>query len=70
MSAQRKQVIEPVVYRGHKITATFAGPDLLAQVDGDELPHFYVNSQAAIKAGERYIDAKLKVEEEAKAKKR
>lgn len=54
----RRPVGDPVLYRGSSIIARYIGPDLLCEVDGNELPNFYINRTAAINAGQRFIDAR------------
>jgi len=60
---QRPTIGEPVEYRGKKIEVRHMGPDLLAYVDGEELPNFYVDADSARAAGRRYIDQILKEKE-------
>lgn len=66
----RKPVGEPYIYRGHKITATFIGPDLLGQIDGEEMPNFYMDLAAVRKIGARNVDLKIKEQEEKKGERR
>ncbi len=61
---ERKPVGEPYKYKGFTITATYLGPDLLGQIDGEELPHFYQDLEAVRKAGERAADMKIKESKE------
>jgi hypothetical protein len=68
MSLIRKQVGAAQAYKGSKLTAHYMGPDLLSFVDGVEMPSFYLNVEAARRAGRVYVDAKLKVAAEAKKK--
>jgi len=70
MSLIRKQVGAAEAYRGSKLTAHYMGPDLLAYVDGVEMPGFYLSVEAAIAGGRRYVEAQLKAEAEAKARER
>lgn len=65
MSVQRKQIGEPETYRGHLITVHYMGPDLLVRVDDAELPSFYIDAEAARKAGRRHADALDKAKDEA-----
>lgn len=60
---ERKAVGEPLPYRGHVITATFMGPDLLMQIDGEEQPHFYQDLTGLRKVGMKVIDDKIKAKE-------
>jgi hypothetical protein len=60
---ERKQVGKPVMYEGRKIIVRYMGPDLLTYVDDIELGGFYLNSEAAIGAGKRHIDAEIKAEQ-------
>lgn len=66
----RKPVGEPYIYRGYKITATHIGPDLLGQIDGEEMPNFYVDLAAVRRAGSRNVDLKIKEQEEKKGERR
>lgn len=59
MPIQRK-VVATEQYRGSTIEARFMGPDLLAVVDGTELPNFFWDASAAKAAGRRFIDQMLK----------
>jgi len=45
------------------------GPDLLAYVDGVEMPGFYLSVEAAHAGGKRYVDAQLKAAAESAAQK-
>lgn len=60
---KRAPVGKPLEYRGHTIQPAHMGPDLICYVDGSELPHFYLNAEAARIAGRRYVD---QLEKEAK----
>lgn len=62
----RTTVGEPYMYRGFKITATHIGPDLLGQIDGEEMPNFYMDLAAVRKAGSKNVDLKIKEQEEKK----
>lgn len=66
----RQPVGEPYIYRGYKITATLIGPDLLGQIDGEEMPNFYMDLQAVRRAAERNVDLKIKEREEKKGERR
>lgn len=66
----RNPVGEPYIYRGYKITATFIGPDLLGQIDGEEMPNFYMDLAAVRRAGSRNVDLKIKEQEEKKGERR
>lgn len=68
MTVERKVIGEPQVYKGRTITAKFIGPDLLGYVDDIELSGFFLDTEAVQAAGERYIDAEIKAEEEKKAR--
>lgn len=67
---ERKPVGEPYVYKGFTITATHLGPDLLGYINGEELPHFYMDLEAVRQAGERSADLKLKEQKEKKGERR
>lgn len=56
MTLNRPIVGEPIMYKGRRIEARFMGPDLLCCVDGSEVGHFYLNAEAARKAGRQYVD--------------
>lgn len=66
----RMLVGEPYIYRGFKITATFIGPDLLGQIDGEEMPNFYMDLAAVRRIGARNVDLKIKEQEEKKGERR
>lgn len=61
---ERRLIGEPEQYRGATIEARRMGPDLLAYVDGVELPNFYLNTEAVRVAGRKYVDQRLKEESE------
>lgn len=65
MAIERKKVGKTERYEGSDIDVRFMGPDLLAIVDGVELPNFYLTPEAARAAGRRYVDEQLR--ERAKA---
>ena len=67
---ERQSVGEPHRYRGFVITATHIGPDLLGQIDGEEMSNFYLDLEAVRKAGERNVDLKIKEREEKKGERR
>lgn len=56
MSVERPIIGEPRRYRDHLISVHHCGPDLIARVDGEDLPNFYLTSEAAQRGAERYID--------------
>lgn len=66
MAIERKKVGKTERYKGSDIEVRFMGPDLLAYVDGMELPNFYLDAEAARAAGRRYVDEEQK-ERKAKA---
>lgn len=53
---KRDQIGETLNHKGSKVTVHHVGPDVIAAVDGKELPNFYLNAEAARKAGMKYID--------------
>jgi len=53
---ERRQVGEAIPYRGHVIIVRFFGPDLICEVDGEDLSAFYLTAEAARKGGERFVD--------------
>ena len=65
MSIERKTVATSH-YKGHTIKVKFLGPDLICEVDGKELPNFYLNAEATRLAGERHIDELEKVKNKTK----
>jgi hypothetical protein len=60
MSKIKRKLIRSEAYQGRTIEARWMGPDLLCFVNGTELGSFYIDAQAAIDAGSRYIDADIK----------
>lgn len=56
MAFQRPLVGAPEAYKGRKIEARFCGPDLLCYVDGSGVGQFYLNVEAAKRAGRLHID--------------
>lgn len=56
---ERPLIGEPHQYRGCTIEVRHMGPDLLAYVDGIEIPHFYLTQWFAREAGERFVDHML-----------
>lgn len=64
----RKQIGPAEAYRGSRLTTHYMGPDLLLYVDGVEMPGFYLNQEAAHRAGRIYVDAQLKAQAEAQEK--
>jgi hypothetical protein len=59
---ERKQVGDAERYHGRRIHASYMGPDLIANVNGVELPGFYLTVEAAIAGGRRYVDDQIKEE--------
>lgn len=55
----RTYVGEPLDYKGHRITATLAEPDLRGQIDGQEMPHFYMSLAALREAAIKAIDDQI-----------
>lgn len=43
-------------YKGHTITVHPMAPDVIAAVDGQALPNFYLTAEWARQAGMRFID--------------
>lgn len=60
MSKVTRKLIRSETYHDRTIEARYMGPDLLCYVDGSELGSFYIDAQAAIEGGQRFIDADLK----------
>lgn len=61
---ERKLVGGPLYYRGSRITATLLGPDLLGQIDGEEMPHFYMGITALQTCAMKAIDERIKEQEQ------
>jgi hypothetical protein len=68
MSKIKRKLIRSEAYQGRTIEARWMGPDLLCFVQGVELGSFYIDAQAAIEGGQRYIDADIKAAQERAAK--
>ena len=64
MSRVKRKPIRTETYRGHTLEARFMGPDLGVFVDGVDLNSFYIDANAAMDGGRRYVDAQLKAREE------
>lgn len=58
-----RKLVRTETYREHRLEVRHLGPDLLCYVDGEDLNSFYINANAAIAGGQRYVDAKLKAQE-------
>lgn len=56
MPLNRKSIGGPVQYKGHTIQPKYIGPDLICEVDGQEIANFYLDAEAARNAGKRYVD--------------
>lgn len=67
---KREQVGDPMHYRGSRITATLISPDLLGQIDGEEMPHFYMDLTALRKCAMKAVDEKIKEQEQKTDEKR
>ena len=52
----RKQIGQAQNYRGHSITVHAMAPDVIAAVDGNALPNYYLTAEAGRQAGMRYAD--------------
>jgi hypothetical protein len=68
MSKIKRKLIRSEIYQGRTLEARWMGPDLLCFVQGVELGSFYIDAQAAIEGGQRYIDADIKAAQERAAK--
>lgn len=64
MSKIKRKLIRSESYQGRTIEARWMGPDLLCFVQGVELGSFYIDAQAAIEGGQRYIDADIKAQQD------
>lgn len=53
---KRKQIGDAETYRGHTIIVRFTGPDCICEVDGEDLPPFYVDAESARAGGRRHVD--------------
>lgn len=63
---ERKQVGDAERYHGRRLHAAYMGPDLIGYVDGVELSGFFLNVEAAISGGRRYVDEQIKEEKKRK----
>jgi hypothetical protein len=63
---KRRQVGDAERYHGRRLHAAHMGPDLLSYVDDVELGGFYLNVEAALAAGRRYVDGQIKEEKSRK----
>jgi hypothetical protein len=63
MAVQRPIVGQPTLYRDRLITVRMMGPDMLSFVDDEELSGFFISEQAAVAAGQRYINDAIKAKE-------
>jgi hypothetical protein len=70
MPVARRQVGRDMAYKGSVIVARLCSPCLLAEVDGQELPHFYRDTAAVLKAGMRWIDERIAAQAEARGAKK
>jgi hypothetical protein len=52
----RPQIGPTEDYRGHQIIVRYFGPDLICEVDGEDLAAFYIDADAARRGGQRYVD--------------
>lgn len=59
-----RTLIRSETYQGRTLEARYMGPDLLAFVEGAELGSFYIDAQAAIEGGQRFVDADIKALQE------
>lgn len=60
----RKQIGPTLKYRGHNVEVRAMQPDVLAYVDGQALPSFYIDAESARKGGMNYIDELMKARKE------
>lgn len=60
----KRKLIRSEPYQDRTLEARYLGPDLLAFVDGVELGSFYIDAQAAIDGGKRFVDADAKAQQE------
>jgi hypothetical protein len=63
MTIQRQIIGAPELYRDRLISVRLMGPDFLAYVDDIELGGFFISPNAAVAAGQRYINDALKSRE-------
>jgi hypothetical protein len=73
MSKPVRKLIRSECYEGRTLEARFMGPDLLGYCvpqgqDPVELAGFFIDAQAAIDAGKRFVDAQIKAQKERDAK--
>ena len=52
----REQIGQTQNYRGYSSTVHAMAPDVIAAVNGDALPNYYLNAEATRQAGMRYVD--------------
>lgn len=64
----RPQIGKTLRYRNSLIRIFHIGPDLISEVDNIELPNFYIDAEAARRAGKRHIDDMWKALDQAAAK--
>lgn len=57
---QRQSIGAPELYRDRLISVRLMGPDFLAYVDDIELSGFYISPNAAVAAGQRYVNDDIK----------
>lgn len=63
-----RKLIRSEPYQGRTLEARYMGPDLLCFVNGVELGGFYIDAQAAIDGGQRFVDADIKAAKDKDAK--
>lgn len=56
MTIERAKVRPTEHYRGSDVDVVFLGPDLLCQVNGQQIGGYWLNAEAASANGRRYID--------------
>ena len=62
-TVDRPQIGATESYRGYPISVRLMGPDFLAYVGDIEMSGFYISPNAAVAAGQRYINEALKAKE-------
>jgi hypothetical protein len=60
---ERQQIGATETYRGFPISVRLMGPDFLAYVGDIEMSGFYISPNAAVAAGQRYVNEALKAKE-------
>lgn len=68
MPTVNRTLIKSEVYQGRTLQARYMGPDLLSYCNGNEMPGFYIDVEAALRAGRKFVDAEEKLAQELAAR--